>query len=181
MIQSFSYIASRHIHRFTVLAPWQFTAAFAIYSGINIGVDENNGRRAQSLTEWPREHRNQLSEVVGRKPTSNLNLWKYEHIYPQKNIMTLGHMSQKLLWFPPSALPHTWVKAVRSLEAKAPHGGENNTCACWEAIPQDLSKLAVDWDVPVLQSTQRRGTGQGESGTPLRSLYFFLLSGKWNK
>lgn len=120
MIQSFSYIASRHIHRFTVLAPWQFTAAFAIYSGINIGVDENNGRRAQSLTEWPREHRNQLSEVVGRKPTSNLNLWKYEHIYPQKNIMTLGHMSQKLLWFPPSTLPHTWVKAVRSLEAKAP-------------------------------------------------------------
>lgn len=52
-----------------------------------------------------------------------MNWSKYNHIKAQVvnfpgNSMTLGHTTQKLLWFPPSFLPHTCSQELRSPEVR---------------------------------------------------------------
>lgn len=63
-----------------------------------------------------------------------------------QNTMTLGHITQKFLWFPLSSLPHMFSQGSEVTRIKGCCGGENDAChtcvyiSAW-LIPSEMSYI----------------------------------------
>lgn len=171
------------------------STTFPCYSllcrGINIGVDQADKWYAQNLAKWPGGHQNptlwtqdngtawfEFVQIKSQWTCESITTSNWSRWFPSKT-RTLAHVTQKLLWFPPFALPHMFSQDSEVTRSKGCCGGE-------QSYELQILTISAQWALTGLankyyqsQFAQRWREKKSLTLLPYSLVYLLLLSDNW--